>query len=77
MSNIAWLHVDVQFVDTSVMLLSDMKTGMEHTVRSLYGFNTSRAPDSISHNASHAQALLTSMSFIYRVCHIALSFSIH
>jgi hypothetical protein len=77
MSNIAWLHVDIQFVDTSTILLSDMKMVMKHAVEALYGFNTSRAPDSISHNASHAQALLTSMSFIYRVCHIALSFSIH
>ncbi|KAI0294516.1 hypothetical protein BC826DRAFT_1137173 [Russula brevipes] len=51
---------------TSMILLSDMKTGMEHAVESLYGFNTSRAPDSISRNARDAQALLTSMSFVYR-----------
>ncbi|KAI0285686.1 hypothetical protein BC826DRAFT_960019 [Russula brevipes] len=57
---------DEELADTSMALLSDMNTGMKHTVESLYGFDTSRAPDSISHNASHAQALLTSMSFIYR-----------
>jgi len=57
---------DEEFVDTSMILLSDMKTGIKHAVDSSYGFDTSRAPDSISHNARHAQAILTSMSFIYR-----------
>lgn len=39
-------------------------------VESLYRFDTSRAPDSISHNTRLAHALLTNMTFIYRVCPI-------
>ena len=49
------------------MLLTDIKTGTKHAVQSLYEFSTSRAPDSIGHNASRAQALLTNMTFVYRV----------
>jgi hypothetical protein len=44
-----------------------MKMKIMHAVESLYGFDTSRAPDIISHNARLAQALLTNMAFIYRV----------
>ncbi|KAH9984999.1 hypothetical protein BJV77DRAFT_1034682 [Russula vinacea] len=36
------------------------------TVQSSYGFDTSRASDSIGRNARHAQALLSRMTFIYR-----------
>lgn len=48
-------------------LVADMKTKIVHPVESLYGFNTSRAPESISKNAELAQGLLTDMTFIYRV----------
>ncbi|KAI0294523.1 hypothetical protein BC826DRAFT_1010993 [Russula brevipes] len=57
---------DEEFVDSSMMFLFNMKTEIKHTVESSYGFDPSQAPDSISHNARHAQALLTSMAFIYR-----------
>lgn len=55
-----------EFVITSITLLADMKMTVKHLVESLYGFDTSRAPDSISRNAGLAQALLTNMAFIYR-----------
>jgi hypothetical protein len=48
-------------------LLAEIKTKVEHAVESLYEFNTSRDPDSISHNAKRAQALLTDMAFVYGV----------
>lgn len=49
------------------MLLINMKMKIMHAVQSLYGFDTSRAPDSISHNTRLAHALLTDVTFIYRV----------
>jgi len=55
-----------EFVIPSITLLADMKMTVKHLVESLYGFDTSRAPDSISRNAGLAQALLTNMAFIYR-----------
>jgi hypothetical protein len=58
-------------------LLSDIQTEIKYTVETLYGFDTSRAPDSISNNARHTQALLTSMTFNYRVCLMASSSSTH
>ena len=56
-----------QVVIDSMALLANMNTKITHSVESLYGFNTSRAPESISKNAELAQALLTDMTFIYRV----------
>jgi len=53
------------------MLLINMKMKIMHAVQSLYGFDTSRAPDSISHNTRLAHALLTDVTFIYRVRPIA------
>ncbi len=66
-----------QFVIPSITLLTDMKMRVKHLVESLYGFDTSRAPDSISRNAGRAQALLTNMAFIYRVRPIALPLTAH
>jgi hypothetical protein len=60
------LRQDEEFVCSSMELLTDIKTKIKHHVESSYGFDTSRAPEIISHNTSHAQALLTKMTFIYR-----------
>ncbi|KAI9509442.1 hypothetical protein F5148DRAFT_753623 [Russula earlei] len=46
--------------------IADLKTKIMHQVESLYGFDTSQAPDSIGRNSRVAQALLTKMAFIYR-----------
>jgi hypothetical protein len=59
--------VNPQLLDKSTKLLINMKMKIMHAVESLYGFDTSRAPDIISHNARLAQALLSNMAFIYRV----------
>jgi len=53
------------FVVASTTLLTDMKAKIKHQVDTIYGFDTSRAPDSISRNAGLAQALLTDLTFIY------------
>jgi len=66
--NVALFHVSSQFVVSSTTLLTNMKTRITRFVQSLYGFNTSRASDSVHHNAKLAHALLTNMTFIYRVC---------
>jgi hypothetical protein len=50
-----------------------MKMKIMHAVQTLYGFDTSRAPKSISHNTRLAHALLTNMTFIYSVRLIALT----
>jgi hypothetical protein len=55
-------------------LITDIKSRIEHTVESLYEFDTSQAPNSISRNATRAQALLTKMTFVYRVRLIASPF---
>jgi len=55
-----------EFVVSSTTLLTNMKTRITRFVQSLYGFNTSRASDSVHHNAKLAHALLTDMTFIYR-----------
>lgn len=70
---VAWLHANMQFVIASMTLIAAMKTKITHPVESLYGFNTSRAPESISKNAELAQGLLTDMTFIYRVRPIAIT----
>jgi len=63
------IHSDFQFVCSSMRLLTDIKTKIKHSVESSYEFDTSRAldGDTISRNARLAQALLTKMTFIYRV----------
>jgi len=70
--NVARLHADIQLVVNSMTLIAAMKKKISHPVESLYGFNTSRAPESISKNAELAQGLLTDMTFIYRVRPIAI-----
>ncbi|KAI0274555.1 hypothetical protein BGY98DRAFT_992531 [Russula aff. rugulosa BPL654] len=47
-------------------LLKYMKMKIKSVVESSYEFDTSRAPDSISRNASRAQALLANTTFFYR-----------
>ena len=54
--------------------LIDIKMKIVHTVESLYEFDASQTPESIGHNATRAQALLTNMTFIYRVLLIASPF---
>jgi hypothetical protein len=56
-------------------LLIDIKTKIKLAVETSYEFDTSRTPDSISRNASRAQALLAKTTFIYRVRLIASLFS--
>ena len=53
-------------------LFMEMKKRIIPAIEFLFGFDTSRAPDRVSHNAELAQALLTNMAFIYRVRPIAL-----
>jgi hypothetical protein len=63
----SWIHTDFQFVYSNVRFLTDIKTKIKHAVQYSYGFDTSRAPGSIGRNARRAQALLSRMTFIYRV----------
>ncbi len=62
-------------------LFVETKKRNMHAVEALYGFDTSHAADSISQgisrNATLAQALLSSMAFIYRVCLSPLLFMTH
>ena len=58
-----------------MMFLTDMKTEIKHVVKSSYGFDTSKAANSISRNVVRAQALLADATFIYRVRLIASQFS--
>jgi len=67
LSNMAQLYLDFQFKCSSIELFNDMKTKIKSAVESLYEFDTSQAPKSISRNARHAQALLADTTFIYRV----------
>ena len=67
LSHMAQLHSDVQFKCSSMELLKYMKMKIKSVVESSYEFDTSRAPDSISRNASRAQALLANTTFFYRV----------
>ena len=55
--------------------IADIKLKIMQAVETLYEFNTSQAPESIGRNATRAQALLTNMTFIYRVRLIASMFS--
>jgi hypothetical protein len=61
------VHSDFQIKCDSLKLLAYMKTKIKHTLDSCYEFDTGRAPESISRNASRAQALLAEKTFIYRV----------
>jgi Domain of unknown function (DUF6532) len=70
----AQIHVGFQFVYSNMGLLTQFKAEIKHAVESLYGFDTSRAPDIISRNAYRAQQLLTNMTFIYQVRHISSPF---
>jgi hypothetical protein len=70
--DVARLHANIQLVVNSMTLIAAMKKKISRPVESLYGFDTSRAPESISKNAELAQALLTDMTFIYRVRPIAI-----
>ncbi|KAH9057237.1 hypothetical protein EDB87DRAFT_1833256 [Lactarius vividus] len=54
------------FTDSNMRLFIDTKKKIVHVVEVQYGFDTSHAPNSISRNASLAQALLSHMAFIYR-----------
>jgi hypothetical protein len=71
LSDMAQLHLDVQFKCRSMKLLKYMKMMIKSVVESSYEFDTSRAPDSISRNTGRAQALLANTTFIYRVRLIA------
>ncbi|KAH9984988.1 hypothetical protein BJV77DRAFT_1162251 [Russula vinacea] len=57
---------DEEFVISSLVFFTDIKADIKHAVESSYGFDTSRAPDIISRNASRAQTLLTNLTFIYQ-----------
>ena len=70
----AWLYPDFQIKCDSMEFITDIKTKIKHTVDSSYGFDTSRAPDSIDRNVSLARALVTKKTFIYRVRLIASHF---
>ena len=64
-----------QFTCSSMKLLTDTKAKIKYAVDSLYEFDSSRASNSVSHNASRARALLAKMTFIYRVRLIASPFA--
>lgn len=70
-------HYLFQFADGNMKLFIETKKSITHIVEVQYGFDTSHAPDSISSNAALAQALLSNMAFIYRVCLSSLSFTNH
>ena len=72
--HVARIHMDFQFVYSSMRLLIDIKMKIKQVVEFWYGFDSSQASDSISRNASRAQALLANMTFVYRVCPIASPF---
>ena len=71
LSDVTRLHSDFQIKCDNMKLIFDMKTKVKHAVDSSYGFDTSRAADSIGRNAHRAQELLAKATFIYRVRHIA------
>ncbi len=68
LSHVARLNSDFQFTYSSMEFLTDMKMKIKPAVDSSYEFNTSKTLDSIGHNASRAEALLSKATFIYRVC---------
>ena len=48
-------------------LVIDIKKKIEHAVETSYEFDTGRAPDKIRRNKGRAKALLSEMTFVYRV----------
>jgi len=60
------LRQDEEIKYDSMKLFTEMKTNIKHAVDTSYEFDTSRAPESIGRNASHAQALLDNAAFIYQ-----------
>ena len=72
--HMARIHSDFQFVYSSMRFIRDIKMKIKHAVQSSYEFDTSQAPDIISRNAIRMQALLTNMTFVYRVCLISSTF---
>ena len=75
LSLVARPHSEFQIKCDNMKLLTDMKANIKHAVYSSYKFDTSRAPDSISRNASRAQALLAKATFIYRVGLVGIAFT--
>ena len=71
LSHVTRLHSDFQIKYDSMKLLTDMKMKTKSAVEYLYEFDSSHAPQSISRNASRAQALLAETTFIYQVYRIA------
>jgi hypothetical protein len=63
----ARIHTNFQFVFNSMELVTDIRKNIKHAVESLYEFDTSRAPDNISRNATRVRALLIDTKFVYRV----------
>jgi hypothetical protein len=59
------LNKNEEFVYSGMRHLTDIKLRIKQVVEFLYGFDTSRAPESISRNAILAQALLANMTFVY------------
>ena len=60
-------YLDFQVKCSGMKLLNDMKTKIKADVQFSYEFGTSLAPESISRNASRAQALLVGRTSIYQV----------
>jgi hypothetical protein len=56
-------------------LLTDIKMKIKHTVETSYKFYTSRTPETICYNAKHVKALLTKMTFVYKVRLVASLFA--
>jgi hypothetical protein len=75
--HVARAHMDFQFVNGGMRFLTNIKMKIKQVVEFWYGFDSSRAPESISHNASRAQALLAQMTFVYRVRPISSPFVNH
>ena len=73
--HVARINSDFQFAYDSLRFVTDIKMKMTHAVEYMYEFDTSQAPESIGRNATRAQALLTDMTFVYRVRFIVFPFS--
>ena len=75
LAHITRIYSDFQIVYSGMRFFRDIKMKIKHAVQSSYGLDTSQAPDIISRNASRVQALLTNMTFVYRVCLVASTFA--
>jgi hypothetical protein len=62
-----YVHSDPQVTSIGKQLGAEMKPKIATLVENLYGFKTSQAHNSISHNAKRAQELLRDMNFTYPV----------